>query len=105
MPIEPLPPDAALVERPPRVPTATLTTVLLKKGLRHVWIGGPLPQRPGQSRLFGRTFMPRFVPAREDRATPGSWGAPISTRAGIEAIRAGAVSGQRRDEAALRCMY
>jgi regulator of RNase E activity RraA len=34
----------------------------------------------------GRAFTLRFVPAREDVATPASWGAPISTRTAIEAM-------------------
>ena len=45
--------------------------------------------RPGQGRRVGRAFTLRFVPAREDLATPESWGAPISTRAAIEAMPAG----------------
>jgi len=32
------------------------------------------------------------VPAREDLATPASWGAPISTRAAIEAMPAGCIA-------------
>jgi regulator of RNase E activity RraA len=43
----------------------------------------------GQARRVGRAFTLRFVPAREDLATPESWGAPISTRAAIEAMPAG----------------
>jgi regulator of RNase E activity RraA len=68
------------------IATATLTTVLLKKGLRNVWLRGTRPLRPGQKRLVGRAFTMRFVPAREDLATLESWSAPISTRAAIEAM-------------------
>ncbi len=67
-----------------RVSTATLTTVLLKKGLRNVWMRGTRPIRPGQPRLVGPAFTLRFVPAREDLATPASWASPVSTRAAIE---------------------
>lgn len=74
------------------VTTATLTTVLHKKGLRNVWMRGPRPLRPGQSRLVGPAFTLRFVPAREDLATPESWGSPISTRAAIEAMPPGCVA-------------
>jgi regulator of RNase E activity RraA len=74
------------------VTTATLTTVLLKKGLRHVWIRGSRPFVPGQGRMIGRAFTLRFVPVREDLATPASWGNPISTRAAIEAMPAGCVA-------------
>ncbi len=70
------------------VSTATLTTVLLKKGLRNVWMRGTRPLRGGQTRCVGRAFTLRFVPAREDLATPESWSSPISTRAAIEAMPA-----------------
>jgi regulator of RNase E activity RraA len=68
------------------ITTATLTTVLLKKGLRNVWIRGAFPLRSGEGRKVGRAFTLRFVPAREDLATPASWSSPISTRAAIEAM-------------------
>ena len=74
------------------VSTATLTTILLKKGLRNVWMRGARPIRPGQPRLVGRAFTLRFVPAREDLATPESWASPISTRAAIEAMPAGCIA-------------
>ena len=74
------------------VSTATLTTVLLKKGLRNVWMRGAVPLRPGQPRLVGRAFTLRFVPAREDLATPESWSSPTSTRAAIEAMPAGCIA-------------
>jgi regulator of RNase E activity RraA len=74
------------------VSTATLTTVLLKKGLRNVWLRGTKPLRPGQPRLVGQAFTLRFVPAREDLATPESWGSPISTRAAIEAMPSGCIA-------------
>src|SRR6202050_2650267 len=74
------------------VATATLTTVLLKKGLRNVWLRGPKPLRPGQRRLVGPAFTLRFVPAREDLATPESWSSPISTRTAIEAMPEGCIA-------------
>lgn len=74
------------------ITTATLTTLLLKKGLRNVWLRGAQPLRPGQPRLVGRAFTLRFVPAREDLATPESWSSPISTRAAIEDMPAGCVA-------------
>jgi regulator of RNase E activity RraA len=72
--------------------TATLTTVLLKKGLRNVWLRGTRPLSPGQKRLVGPAFTLRFVPAREDLATPESWSSPVSTRAAIEAMPAGCIA-------------
>src|SRR6202046_1467714 len=74
------------------VSTATITTVLLKKGLRNVWMRGTRPIRAGQPRLIGRAFTLRFVPAREDLATPESWSSPVSTRAAIEAMPAGCIA-------------
>jgi len=92
MAAEPLPLDAAIVEQLAGVSTATLTTVLLKKGLRNVWLRGTRPLAPGLPRIVGRAFTLRFVPAREDLATPESWSSPISTRAAIEAMPAGCVT-------------
>lgn len=83
--------DPKVIETLSGVTTATLTTVLLKKGLRNLWIRGSRPIRPGQPRLVGRAFTLRFVPMREDLATPESWGAPISTRAAIEAMPPGCI--------------
>jgi regulator of RNase E activity RraA len=74
------------------VSTATITTVLLKKGLRNVWLRGSRPLRPGQPRLVGPAFTLRFVPAREDLATPESWSSPISTRTAIEAMPGGCIA-------------
>jgi regulator of RNase E activity RraA len=74
------------------VTTATLTTVLLKRGLRNVWMRGSKPLQSGQKRVAGPAFTLRFVPAREDLATPESWSSPISTRAAIEAMPAGCVA-------------
>ena len=84
--------DVQVIETLRQLSTATLTTVLLKKGLRNVWMRGPRPLNVDQPRLVGRAFTLRFVPAREDLATPASWGAPISTRAAIEAMPAGVIA-------------
>jgi len=74
------------------ISTATLTTILLKKGLRNVWMRGTKPLRSGQPRCVGTAFTFRFVPAREDLATPASWGSPVSTRAAIEAMPEGSIA-------------
>jgi len=92
MPTEAQPLDAKAIEILSGISTATLTTVLLKKGLRNVWMRGTKPLRPGQKRLVGRAFTLRFVPAREDLATPESWSSPISTRAAIEAMPDGCIA-------------
>lgn len=84
--------DAALISKLSGVTTATLTTILLKKGLRNVWLRGAKPLNPGQPRIVGRAFTLRFVPAREDLATPESWSSPTSTRAAIEAMPDGCIA-------------
>ena len=89
---DPLPLDAALARTLAGITTATITTVLLKKGLRNVWLRGTRPLAPAQPRQVGRAFTLRFVPAREDLATPASWASPISTRAAIEAMPAGCIA-------------
>jgi regulator of RNase E activity RraA len=92
MTIEFQPLDPTIKAALTKVSTATLTTVLLKHGLRNVWIRGTRPIAPGQPRIVGRAFTLRFVPAREDLATPASWGSPISTRAAIEAMPEGCIA-------------
>jgi len=74
------------------VSTATITTILLKKGLRNIWMRGTRPLVAGQERLVGPAFTLRFVPAREDLATPASWSHPISTRGAIEAMPEGVIA-------------
>jgi regulator of RNase E activity RraA len=87
-----MPLDAAAIKTLQAVSTATITTVLLKKGLRNVWMRGTKPLKAGQPRLVGPAFTLRFVPAREDLATPESWSSPTSTRAAIEAMPEGCIA-------------
>ena len=84
--------DATTIATLEGISTATLTTVLLKKGLRNVWLRGTKPLKAGQTRLVGPAFTLRFVPAREDLATPASWASPTSTRAAIEAMPEGCIA-------------
>jgi regulator of RNase E activity RraA len=75
------------------VSTATATTVLLKKGIRRTFMRGPKPLATASGkRVVGEAFTLRFVPAREDVATPDSWSSPISSRAAIEAMPEGCVA-------------
>ena len=74
-----------------KVTTATITTMLLKKGIRRCWMHGPMPLVPNGQRLVGPAFTLRFVPVREDLATPESWSKPISTRSAIEAMPEGVI--------------
>lgn len=87
-----MPSETEIVAILSQVTTATITTILLKKGLRNVWLRGTKPLRPDQTRIVGRAFTLRFVPAREDLATPESWSSPTSTRAAIEAMPEGCVA-------------
>jgi regulator of RNase E activity RraA len=75
-----------------KVTTATITTMLLKKGIRHCWMKGAMPLAGEGRRLIGEAFTLRFVPVREDLATPESWGKPISTRAAIEEMPEGCIA-------------
>lgn len=92
MSIEPAPLDKALVDALRAVTTASLTTILLKKGIRRCWMRGPRPFFNTGERMVGRAFTLRFVPMREDLATPESWSSPRSTRAAIEDMPAGCIA-------------
>ncbi len=85
-------PESALIAALKQITTATLTTVLLKKGIRRTWMKGPKMLREGQARIAGRAFTLRFVPTREDLATPASWSSPRSTRAAIEDMPEGCIA-------------
>jgi len=84
--------EAQLAEALGSISTATLTSVLIKKGVRNVFMRGIRPLKPQQPRCCGRAFTLRFVPAREDLATPAALASPTSTRAAIEAMPAGSVA-------------
>lgn len=73
------------------VTTATLTTVMLKRGVPSSWIAGAAPYTGIDTRVVGPAFTMRFVPSREDLATPDSWKGPNSSRAAIEEMPAGCV--------------
>lgn len=83
--------ERKIIESLGRVSTATITTILLKKGLRNIWMRGVAPLKPGQPRQVGRAFTLRFIPAREDLATPAAWSSPTSTRAAVEAMTPGSI--------------
>ena len=51
MTAQPVPLDPRIVQALSHVTTATLTTVLLKKGLRNVWIRGAAPLRADSPRI------------------------------------------------------
>src|SRR5688500_15149821 len=53
---------------------------------------GTRPIRPDQRRVVGPAFTLRFVPMREDLATPESWSSPRSTRGAIEEMPEGCIA-------------
>ena len=75
--------SAALYDTLRTITTATITTMLLKKRIRRCWTNGPRPLVSGGGRIAGPAFTLRFVPVREDLATPENWAKPISTRGAI----------------------
>jgi regulator of RNase E activity RraA len=87
-----MPFDGQTIDSLSSVSTSTITTVLLKHGLRNVWMRGPRPIRTGLPRVVGPAFTLRFVPGREDLATPDSWASPRSTRGAIEAMPEGCIA-------------
>jgi regulator of RNase E activity RraA len=48
------------------VSTATLTTVLFKRGFRNAFLQGVLPLNPDAPRMVGPAYTMRTIPARED---------------------------------------
>ncbi len=73
-----------------QVSTATLTMVLLKRGVRTSWLRGVMPLKPMAGRVVGPAFTIRFVPGREDLSHPESY----ASRRGRE--RGGALSSRSR---------
>ncbi len=49
-----------------KVSTATLTTVLFKRGLRNTYIQGIGPLNPDAPTMVGEAYTLRYIPARED---------------------------------------
>jgi regulator of RNase E activity RraA len=48
------------------VSTATLTTVLFKRGLRNIFMGGLKPLNTAALPMVGQAFTLRYIPSRED---------------------------------------
>ncbi|MBV9346541.1 MAG: ribonuclease activity regulator RraA [Pseudolabrys sp.] len=82
---------ASALEALKNVTTGTITTMLLKKGIRRCWMSGAMPFGFHGKRVAGPAFTLRFVPVREDLATPESWSKPISTRGAIEDMPEGCI--------------
>lgn len=84
--------DQSIIDALLPVSTATLTSVLARKGLSTVWIRASRPIRAEQPRVVGRAFTLRFVPAREDLAAAAFWTSPRSARAAVEEIPKGSIA-------------
>jgi regulator of RNase E activity RraA len=86
-----------------KVSTATLTTVLFKRGLRNVFVQDVFLLNPKAPRMVGEAFTLRFIPAREDLDQLGAFeGRGHPQREAIEACPPGQVlvMDARRDAAA-----
>jgi len=55
------------------VSTATLTSVLLKRGFRNTFIGGIKLVNPNAPRMVGPAYTLRYIPAREDLDQPSAF--------------------------------
>jgi regulator of RNase E activity RraA len=72
--------------------SATLSTLLVKRGLRNTAIRGVRPLRPGLPPMVGPAYTLRYIPAREDIDAYGSGGDPANKqRHAIERAPAGHV--------------
>ena len=58
--------------------SATLSTLLVKRGLRNTAIRGIRPLRPGLPPMVGPAFTLRYIPAREDVDAYGFGGNPAN---------------------------
>jgi regulator of RNase E activity RraA len=82
--------DQEVIEVLASVSTATLSMQLVKRGLRNASMIGPRPLDPSRPRVAGPAFTMRFLPLREDLATPESYAKTGSMREAIEAVPSGA---------------
>jgi regulator of RNase E activity RraA len=59
--------DTAIIDRLKRCGTATISTVLTKRGLNHAFMYGVAPLPGSRPRMVGRAFTMRSVAMREDK--------------------------------------
>ncbi|HEX9398400.1 MAG TPA: ribonuclease activity regulator RraA [Burkholderiales bacterium] len=86
-----------------KVSSATLTTVLFKRGLRNVFVQGVFLLNQKSPRMVGEAYTLRYIPAREDLDQLGAFdGRGHPQREAIEACPPGQVlvMDARRDAAA-----
>lgn len=58
--------DDLTTKRLERASTATISTILLRHGLRNQYVQGALPLGGAAKRMLGPAFTLRYIPARED---------------------------------------
>ncbi len=87
-----MPIDKHAIEILQGVSTATLTTILSKKGIHNAWLRRAKALRPGQGRIVGPAFTLRFMPWRDGPTIPSSAELPASSRPAIEAMPEGYVA-------------
>ena len=95
--------SAAAREALKKVSSATLTTVLFKRGLRNVFIQGVFLLNRSAPRMVGEAYTLRYIPAREDIDQLGAFeGRGHPQREAIEACPPGhvLVMDARRDASA-----
>src|SRR5882757_9048514 len=64
--------DPAIRAQLAETSSATVSIQLLKRGFRFAGIAGVRPLNPQATRIVGPAYTLRFIPAREDLATPAS---------------------------------
>ncbi|MXY16526.1 MAG: ribonuclease activity regulator RraA [Acidobacteria bacterium] len=69
----PAPPEPDVLDSLRRTSTATVSTQLLKRGLRTHYIEGVLPLNEAAAPFAAPAFTLRYIPAREDKAVPEVW--------------------------------
>ena len=74
-----------------QISTATLSMVLIKRGIRSSWMRGPVPLQPIAQRVAGPAFTIRFVPGRDDLCQPESYAGSPAFRDAIENAPSGSV--------------
>lgn len=86
----PAPPAAAVLDALKSISTATLSTQLLKRGLRNHYLVGVRPLNAAHAAFAAPAFTLRYIPAREDVAVPELWGdREYPQRKAIETMPAG----------------
>jgi regulator of RNase E activity RraA len=83
---------AGIREKLQQVSTATVTTVLFKRGFRNTFMQGPRSVRADALHMVGEAYTLRFIPAREDLDTFEVFKNPAHPqRKAIESVPAGQV--------------